>query len=129
VTPDEIKQLRKELACTARELATALEIDQKEVLSWEAGELFPTKRHVTIMESLRKKGPSAIVRAPKGKAKKVGMQRLDDPKLWEVVRKLLEHPALFDQVVKLADGYADPARPPAGGVEGPKGQGVKGSGD
>jgi predicted transcriptional regulator len=126
VTPDELKQLRKELACTARELATALEIDQKEVLAWEAGELFPTKRHVTMMEGLRKKGPSAIVRAPKGKAKKVGMQRLDDPKLWEVVRKLLEHPALFDQVAKLADGYADPARPLA---EGSRGQGGKGSGD
>jgi predicted transcriptional regulator len=126
VTPDEIKQLRKELACTARELATALEIDQKEVLAWEAGDLFPTKRLVTVMEGLRKKGPSAIVRAPKGKAKKVGMQRLDDPKLWEVVRKLLEHPALFDQVAKLADGYADPARPP---TEGARGQGAKGSGD
>ena len=121
VTPDEIKQLRKELACTARELATALDLDQKEVLAWETGELFPTKRHVTMMEGLRKKGPSAIVRAPKGKVKKVGMQRLDDPKLWEVVRKLLEHPALFDQVVKLADGYADPARPPAEGAGGPRG--------
>jgi DNA-binding XRE family transcriptional regulator len=126
VTPDEIKQLRKELACTARELATALEIDQKEVLAWEAGDLFPTKRLVMTMEGLRKKGPSAIARAPKGKAKKVGMQRLDDPKLWEVVRKLLEHPALFDQVAKLADGYADPAKPP---TEGPRGQGAKGSGD
>jgi transcriptional regulator with XRE-family HTH domain len=111
VTPEDIKQLRKELNCTARELATALELDQKEVLAWEAGEIFPTKRHVTIMEGLRKKGPTAIVRTPKGKTKKVGVQRLDDPRLWEVVRKLLEHPALFDQVAKLADGYSDPARP------------------
>jgi predicted transcriptional regulator len=117
VTPEDIKQLRKELNCTARELATALELDQKEVLAWEAGELFPTKRHVTIMEGLRKKGASSIVRAPKGKTKKVGVQRLDDPKLWEVVRKLLEHPALFDQVAKLADGYSDPARPAAKGPE------------
>jgi predicted transcriptional regulator len=124
VTPDDIKQLRKELGCTARELATALELDQKDVLSWESGELFPTKRHVTMMEVLRKKGASAIVRTPRGKAKKVGVQRLDDPKLWEVVRKLLEHPALFDQVVKLAESYADPARPAA---EGPRGHGAKGS--
>ena len=126
VTPEEIKQLRKELGCTARELATTLELDQKEVMAWEAGELFPTKRHVTTMEGLRKKGASAIVRAPKGKAKKVGVQRLDDPKLWEVIHKLLEHPPLFDQVVKLAEGYTDPARPAA---EGPRGQGAKGSGD
>ncbi len=120
VTPEDIKQLRKELNCTARELATTLELDQKDVLAWEAGELFPTKRHVTIMAGLRKKGPTAIVRAPKGKAKKVGVQRLDDPKLWEVVRKLLEHPALFDQVAKLADGFPDPARP-----ESAKGPGAK----
>jgi transcriptional regulator with XRE-family HTH domain len=112
VSPEEIKALRKELACTARELATALGIDQKEVLAWEAGELFPTKRYVTQMEVLRKKGPNAIVRVPKGKAKKTGVQRLDDPKLWEIFRKLLEHPQLFDQVAKLADGFADPLKKP-----------------
>jgi len=110
VSPEDIKALRKELGCTARELATALSIDQKDVLAWEAGELFPTKRFVTQMEALRKKGPSAIVRAPRGKAKKTGVQRLDDPKLWEIFRKLLEHPALFDQVVKLADGFDDPLK-------------------
>jgi len=110
MTPEDIKQLRKELSCTARELATALKIEQQDVLAWESGELFPTKRHVTMMELLRKKGPDAIVRAPRGKPKKTGVQRLDDPKLWELVRKLLEHPALFDQACKLADGYSDPAR-------------------
>ena len=112
MSPEAIKALRKELNCTARELATALKIDQKEVMAWETGELFPTKRFVLQMEMLRKKGPSAIVRTPRG-AKKTGMQRLDDPKLWELVRKLLEHPALFDQVVKLAEPYADPAKPQA----------------
>jgi transcriptional regulator with XRE-family HTH domain len=111
VSPDDIKQLRKELNCTARELALALKIEQKEVLAWEAGELFPTKRYVMQMDQLRKQGPTAIPRAPRGKTKKTGMQRLDDPKLWELVRKLLEHPALFEQVVKLADGYEDPAKP------------------
>ncbi|HEY6562248.1 MAG TPA: XRE family transcriptional regulator [Polyangiaceae bacterium] len=110
MSPEEIKALRKELNCTARELATALKLEQKEVVAWEAGELFPTKRSVLQMEMLRKKGPSAIPRTPRG-AKKTGVQRLDDPKLWELVRKLLEHPALFDQVVKLAEQYADPAKP------------------
>jgi DNA-binding transcriptional regulator YiaG len=56
VSPEDIKALRKELSCTARELAGALNLDQKEVLSWEAGELFPTKRYVAQMELLRKKG-------------------------------------------------------------------------
>jgi transcriptional regulator with XRE-family HTH domain len=113
VTPDEIKELRKALNCTARELATALKIDQKEVMAWEAGELFPTKRFVVMMELLRKKGPDAIARAPRGKSKKTGVARLDDPKLWEIVRKLLEHPALFDQVAKLSETYSDPAKPDA----------------
>lgn len=113
MSPEDIKALRKELNCTARELATALKLEQKEVLGWESGEIFPTKRYVLQMEMLRKKGPSAIQRAPRGQGKKTGMQRLEDPKLWEIVRKLLEHPALFDQVAKLAEAYSDPAKPAA----------------
>jgi len=114
VSPDEIKQLRKDLNCTARELAAALDLDQKEVLAWEAGELFPTKRFVTQMEALRQKGPDAIPRKPRGKpAARTPAQRLADPKLWELVRKLLEHPTLFDQALKLAEAYPDPAVPAA----------------
>ena len=110
VSPEALKQLRKELACTAKELALTLGIEPKELAAWEAGELFPTKRYVGELEALRKKGKSAILRAPKGKAAaaKTGMARLSDPKLWELVRKLAEHPALFDQVSKLAETFADP---------------------
>ena len=80
----------------------------------ESGELFPTKRHVTAMAALRAKGPSAIVRAPRGKAAaKTGQARLADPALWKIVRKLVEHPALFDQVAKLSETFSDPAEPPA----------------
>ena len=113
MSPEELKQLRKELSCTAKELATTLGVDPKEIAAWEAGELFPTKRYVGELEALRKKGRSAIARQPKGKAAvgKVGLARLADAKLWELVRKLAEHPALFDQVVKLAQAYADPAEP------------------
>jgi transcriptional regulator with XRE-family HTH domain len=114
VQPEEIQKLRKDLACTARELATTLGVDAKDVASWEAGETFPTKRHVDAMSSLKERGPSAIVRAPRGKAAaKTGMQRLADPALWRLVRKLAEHPALFDEVNKLADKYSDPAEPAA----------------
>ena len=84
VSPEDLKQLRKELACTAKELATTLGIEPKEMAAWEAGELFPTKRHVGELEALRKKGPSSILRTPKGKAAaaKVGMwmPRLAKPK-------------------------------------------------
>ena len=111
MSPEELKQLRKELSCTAKELALTLGIEPKEVAAWEAGELFPTKRFVGELEALRRKGTGAIVRAPKGKAAaaKTGIARLADAKLWELVRKLAEHPALFDQVSKLADVYSDPA--------------------
>lgn len=110
MSPDDIKQLRKDLKCTARELATALAIEQKEVVAWEAGERFPTKRFVDAMQKLKAQGPSAIPRQAKGRAgAKSGMQRLADPKLWEIIRKLAEHPPLFDKVAELAAGYPDPA--------------------
>ncbi len=113
MSPEDLKQLRKELSCTAKELALTLGVEPKELAAWEAGELFPTKRYVGELEALRKKGPSSILRAAKGKAAavKVGMARLADAKLWELVRKLAEHPQLFDQVSKLAEAYVDPAAP------------------
>jgi transcriptional regulator with XRE-family HTH domain len=112
VLPEDIQKLRKELACTAKELAATLGVEQKEVAAWEAGELFPTKKMVDAMNALRQKGKAGIVRAPRGKAgAKTGQQRLADPALWRVVRKLVEHPALFDEVLKLSEKYADPAEP------------------
>jgi len=107
VTPDDIKALRKDLACTAKELAQALGIEQATVLSWEKGDLFPTKSFVDKMNALRAKGPSAI---PK-KAKSVDpMKVLGDPALWEVFRKIVAHKKLRDDVVKLATSYPDPAQ-------------------
>jgi transcriptional regulator with XRE-family HTH domain len=106
VTPDDLKQLRKELGCTARDLATTLGIEQKEVLAWEAGELFPTKRFVDQMNSLRAKGPSAVLKTAKGKAV-APTDRLSDPAYWLIVKKLLLYPALYEQVSKLAEGFGD----------------------
>lgn len=112
--PDEIKALRAELKCTAKELAGALGLEQKVVMAWESGELFPTKRHVDLMETLREKGPTAIPKKPKGKDPSP-FAVLADPALWGVVRKLLAHRKLRDEVVKLAAEYADPSEtPPAG---------------
>jgi transcriptional regulator with XRE-family HTH domain len=104
VTPDDIKQLRKELGCTARDLATTLGIEQKEVLAWELGELFPTKRFVDQMLGLKAKGPSSIIKSAKGKAV-APTDRISDPAFWAVVKKLALHPALFEQVSKLADKF------------------------
>jgi transcriptional regulator with XRE-family HTH domain len=108
MTPEDIKALRAELKCTARELATALGVDQATVLKWEGSELFPTKKHVDHMAQLREKGPSAVPRKAKG-AQASPMKVLGDPSLWELVRKLLAHKKLRDEVAKLASAYPDPA--------------------
>jgi len=106
VSPDEVKALRKELSCTAKELAAALDVEQKTVMAWETGELFPTKAFCDRMEALRAKGPSAIPRKAKGSDP---MKSLADPALWELVRKLAAHKKLRDEAQKLAAAYPDPA--------------------
>ena len=109
MTPDEIKALRKELTCTAKELAGALGIEQATVLAWEKGDLFPTKAFVDEMVQLRSRGPASIPKKAKGAEP---MKVLADPALWELVRKLVAHKKLRDEVVKLAAPYADPAQEP-----------------
>jgi hypothetical protein len=32
-----------------------------------------------------------------------------DPAFWQLMRKLAEHPELFDKVVQMAEQYSDPA--------------------
>ena len=108
MTPEQIKSLRQELGCTARELAAALGIEQETVLAWERSELFPTKRHVDKMEELRKKGPSAIPKKKRG-APASPLHALADPELWRLLRKLIAHPPLRTAVAKLAEPYEDPA--------------------
>jgi transcriptional regulator with XRE-family HTH domain len=107
VSPDALKALRKELACTAKELAAALGIDQATVLAWEKAELFPTKPYIDKMELLRAKGPGAIPRKAKSGADPI--KSLADPQVWTLVRKILAHKKLRDEVTKLAEGYLDPA--------------------
>ena len=106
VTPDELKALRKDLSCTAKELAAALGVDQATVMAWEKGDLFPTKQFVDKMEALRKKGPSAIPKKSKGTDP---VKSLADPAFWEIVRKVAAHKKLRDEVAKMAANYPDPA--------------------
>jgi transcriptional regulator with XRE-family HTH domain len=122
VAPEDIKTLRRELECTARELAAALGIEQAMVFAWERGERFPTKRHVDRMLALRAAGPLAIPRSPKPPARVMAsspsslagqspnlMRALADPTLWEIFRKLVAYAPLRDEVARLAARYADPA--------------------
>ena len=107
VTPDEIKALRKDLTCTAKELASALGLEQGTVLAWEKGDLFPTKAFVDKMAALRAHGPAAVPKKAKGADP---MKVLADPALWELLRKLVANKKLRDEVVKLAAAYPDPAQ-------------------
>lgn len=108
MTPEEIKTLREELRCTARELAGALGLEQATVLAWETGDLFPTKKHCNQMEALRAKGPSAIPRKARG-AQASPMKVMSDAAFWELVRKLAAHKPLRDEALRLAASYPDPA--------------------
>jgi len=105
----DVRALRKELGCTARELAQAVGVDGEIVTAWEAGEQFPTKQWVARLEKLRAEGPSSVPRRPRKGQAKSPMDRLADPALWTLVRKLLQHPDLYAEVSRLAEGFADPA--------------------
>jgi transcriptional regulator with XRE-family HTH domain len=107
VTPDDIKALRKELSCTAKELAATIGVDQATVLAWEKADSFPTKAYVARMGEIRAKGPAGIVRKAKAGADPV--KALADPQVWELLRKIAAHKKLRDEVAKLAETYPDPA--------------------
>jgi transcriptional regulator with XRE-family HTH domain len=109
MSPEDVKALRQELGCTARELGAALGIDQDTVLAWERGDLFPTKRFVGLMEDLRRKGPSAVPKKRRKGAAATPFQVLSDPELWKLVRKLVAHPDLRAAALGLAASYPDPA--------------------
>lgn len=115
MSPEEIKQLRKDLNLTARQLAENIKAETEDVWAWETGERFPTKRFVTKMQSLKKAGAAKPRSAAAPKADTpakhtAGLARLADPLLWEIVRKLLEHPNLLAKVVDLAKNYPDPVQ-------------------
>ena len=106
MSPADIKALRETLGCSARELATALGVEQGDVLAWERGDLFPTKRLVDEMRKLEAKGPGAVPKKKRGA--ETPMRLLANPDFFRLFRKLLAHADLRAQVMKLAETYADP---------------------
>lgn len=103
MSPEEIRQLRKELSLTQRDLADALEVEVELVRAWEKDEAFPTKASVGAMEALRKNPPR--------KAPKRGptvWQLLGDPAFMAVIRKILHDPRLRAEVERLAANTPDP---------------------
>lgn len=109
MTPEAIRALRKRLRCTMQELAATLELEPKTVMAWEDAEMFPTKRLIERMSELDARGPEAIVR--KGRRRAQGatpMAALADPEVWRLIRKLLAHKELRQQVSELAERFDDP---------------------
>ncbi|MEM1029067.1 MAG: helix-turn-helix transcriptional regulator [Myxococcota bacterium] len=111
MTSDDIKALRKELRCTMRELAGALDVAPALVVAWENEEQFPTKRLIKAMDRLRREGPTAVPRARRKRKRLPAASPwalLAEPELWNVFRKLLAHDELRRRVVELAEQYDDP---------------------
>lgn len=109
MTPEELRALRAALNCTVRELAMTLGIDPGEIAAWEQGERFPTKKHIADLAKLGRLGPKAVSRKPRRRTQNAlqGTARLADPAFWKIVRKIAEHPELFDRVCQLAQDYTD----------------------
>jgi transcriptional regulator with XRE-family HTH domain len=107
LSPDEIKALRSTLGCTTRELGEAVGVEQATIIAWEQGQLFPTKKYVDRMQALEAKGPGSVPKKARGAAPPPA-RVLADPGFWEIVRKLVAHKKLRDEVAKLAAGYPDP---------------------
>lgn len=114
MTPNDLRKLRSDLRCTARELATTLGIELRVVQDWESGERFPTKAMVARLQQLGDAGPASIQRKPaRATQRLVGLDRLSDPRLWALIRRLTEHPVFFEQVLQLAEKYDDSSDRPA----------------
>jgi transcriptional regulator with XRE-family HTH domain len=105
MTPEEIKQARVALKCTAKELAAALDLEPATVMAWERGDLFPTKQYVDKLQAFVQQGPAAIPKKAKGGD---AYEQLRDPEVWTLIRKLLAHPKLRAEVAKLAARYEEP---------------------
>lgn len=101
---DEVKQARKVLKCTTKELAAALGVEASLVSAWELGEQFPTKSSVDALRALLAGGPASVPRKAKGADP---VEALHDPDVWALVRKILVHPKLRAEVAKIADKYDD----------------------
>src|SRR5215471_14036610 len=103
VAPDEIRKLREELGCSLGDLARFVGVEPKTLLAWEAGDLFPTKRHVGRLNAARQ--PGALDRTKPKPPAAPGLDMLSEPRFWALVAKLAKHPELFAEVEKLAERY------------------------
>ncbi|MCC6217413.1 MAG: hypothetical protein IT376_21325 [Polyangiaceae bacterium] len=114
MTGPEIAALRKRLGCGVRDLALAIGAEPNDLVAWESGERFPTKRHVDQLQALGERGPGAVPTRRRSPAPPSGdaagaLDRLEDPRLAKVLRRLCEDPELFAEVVALVERRRDGA--------------------
>lgn len=96
---------------TMSQLARALDAPVDDVVAWEAGEKFPTKKMVGRLEALlarhREAAPPPPLEQPGSPAPP--WDGLADPGLWLLFRKLAAYPKLRAEALQLAASYPDPA--------------------
>ena len=113
----DVTELREELGLSMSELARALGLPVDDVVAWESGERFPTRRSVERMRRLQSEHRNGSSRdgAPReptasgGALGETPWGALADPELWALFRKLAASPELRARVLQLADEYPDPA--------------------
>lgn len=99
---EEIRRLRARKGWSQRQLAAAMKVEPSTIAGWEAGEMFPTRKHLAALRQLEQQAD-----AQRSSGDRVH-ELLADPGFWRIVRKLLAHRELKDKVEKLADGWPDP---------------------
>jgi transcriptional regulator with XRE-family HTH domain len=100
---EDIRALRKRLRISMKQLADHLGVESSDVTAWEMGERYPTKKHVDGMKALEASPP------PIARERDLFSGFLSDPRLGRAVRKLLAHPDLQEEFLRLAERWEDPA--------------------
>ncbi len=106
---DDIRALRKRLRISMKQLADHLGIESSEVTAWEMGARYPTKKHVDGMKELEASPPPTPSPASSTEEPDLFAGFLSDPRLAPAVRKLLAHPDLQEEFLRLAERWEDPA--------------------
>jgi DNA-binding transcriptional regulator YiaG len=104
VTGDDVKALRKELRLSIQALATSLKVEARTILAWEAGDLFPTKKHASAMLALvaQRKADERPSPSSNSESNDDALSQLKNPELWDLVARLATDPEFFATVQRLA---------------------------
>jgi transcriptional regulator with XRE-family HTH domain len=99
----QVQTLRVRIGLSTLQLAQQLGVSQQLILDWESATRFPTLRHVRALARLEALG----ARPDAAPAQRLNTPRLD-AEFAELLRKLLAHPALYAEVIRLAQNFNDP---------------------